>query len=160
MIKLSRPFTSKINLKYYDSIEDMPVWNWFKVSETNDLKYLLKEDSILKENDRKLLAVVWDRIYFEFLEVFGVPAKMQQVLSLRREILKLQTKMVCKGRKDLEALIHIKGLELEALQADSNKQELNTVTAFVSKQMGFRVDERKTTVKEFYTYLKMVSNGK
>ncbi len=160
MKRLGWNFTNKISLKYFESIEVMPVWNWFKVSETNDLKYLLKEDVKLTDKDRMILAVIWDNMYFEFLETFGVPAKMQQVLGLRREILKLQTKMICNNRKDLEALIHIKGLELSALQVDSNKQELNTVTAFVSKQMGFRINERETTVKEFYTYLKMVSNGK
>lgn len=139
--------------KYYESIETLPAWNWFKISETNDLSYLCfgKQPKNLQE--------IWSKITFEFIEYFGISPHMKQVFETQRKILQLETRVALENRKDLTALIEIESSKLKKLSEKENEKKINTVVPFVSKQMGFHIDTKKISTKDFFEYLKMIEQN-
>ena len=145
---------------HYESIDDLPIYNWFRISESNNLKYLFHKQQDPTEKQKQKLQLVWSNIYFEFLEVFGVPKKLQKIYSLKRDVIKMQTRVIVDGRKDLKAAIIIKEKELENLTKHENETIVNTVSAYVSKELGFKVDQHKTTVREFYEFLSVIEKQK
>lgn len=146
--------------KHFENIDDLPIYNWFRISESNNLKYLFHKQQEPTEKQKELLQLVWSNIYLEFLETFGVPKKLQKIFSLKREILKMETRVIVDKRKDLKAAIILKKKELENITKVENQTTVNTVSAYVSKELGFRIDQHKTTVREFYEFLSSIEKQK
>jgi hypothetical protein len=56
-----------------------------------------------------------------------------------------------------ETFIDIKKAELQSIIDSKTKTKLNDVKGYVEKYMGFHLDERTTTVKDYYSYIKIMS---
>lgn len=151
MIKL---FQKKI-VKTYSSIDDLPIFNWFRISDTNNLQWLLIDTKELKNIKPEVLQHLWKKIFDEFIDTFGVPEKMRLVWELKRDIFVLESELYLTGDRTILTFIDVKNIELNELLADekaeSNKQT-NLVKVYIEKFLGFQLNEKETTVKEFYTY--------
>ena len=44
-----KTYEKKSGYDYFKSLDDIPIWNWYKLHETNDLKYLLKIQDYTKK---------------------------------------------------------------------------------------------------------------
>jgi hypothetical protein len=60
------------------------------------------------------------------------------------------------GEKWQKILINIKENEIKQLEEQMTKgvEDFNTLIGKLSKKMGFGIDPRKTSVRQFYSYLK------
>ncbi len=56
--------------KLYTSIDDLPVYYWNKIHETNKLKYLFKEKVDIVNNDQ--LSLLWANINDQYFKEFGL----------------------------------------------------------------------------------------
>jgi len=59
------------SLESYTSIDEMPIYNWNKTIENNDVKYLLKGKVTLSREIILLLQLKWKRMYNEYIKHFG-----------------------------------------------------------------------------------------
>lgn len=149
---------------YYDSIEELPIWNWFKIQENDDVSYLLKAQSKLNDDQKIELGQVFERIYQEFLKLFGISDEFYQIISLRREIAIMKLDMYLNNDASMETFIEIKELELAKLLKSNEGSTTHELKARIEKFMGFRLDEKMVSVKEFYSYIELIKkefkNGK
>jgi hypothetical protein len=143
---------------HYKSIDDLPIFNWNKVNETNDLRWLLKKQSEKKLYNRQknVLEAAWNGIFKEFVDAFGIPEQMLKVLEIKRDIAVLNADIILTGDMVLQTFIEIKQHELKELLTSDVKTGAGEVKVYVEKYMGFKLNERETTVREFYHYLELI----
>lgn len=144
------------SLHNFNSIEDLPIYNWQKVNQTSDLTYLLKVRRPISGKESEQLKNIWQNIFDEFIDTFDVPEYMKTILSLRRDIECLRVDMYIEKDRTLSAIIQVKELELKNLLGNDKIDNVNETTAHIEKYLGFRIDENICSVKKYYTYVKMI----
>lgn len=136
--------------RYYQSIEDLPVWNWWKIHETKDLKYILKVDKKLTKHSND----IFDSIYSEFIRTFGVSENYKQYLEKLVEIEIAEIDMLLNDDRALETFIDIMKIELDELKGAGGNSTYMDAAIAVEKNMGFKLNSKETSVFEFYSYIK------
>lgn len=142
--------------KYYESIDTLPVFNWFKVIETGDLKNLVKNPHEVsprrvRENE---LAILWHKIYSQFIDTFGIDDTYREILELRIEIDYYKNQMILDEDRSIINFVRRAERQLQSLLEESQKAKFDLTAVYVEKYMQFRIDQRTTNVKEYYGYLK------
>jgi hypothetical protein len=141
--------------RYYQSVEELPVWNWWKIHETRDLKYLLKQNKKLTLH----ADAIFDKIYSEFISIFGVGENYKQYLEKLKEIAIAEIDMVLYKDPSMETFIDIMKVELEEIKnANSGGTYMDTAIA-VEKSMGFKLNTKEISVKEYYSYIKSLEKN-
>mgnify|MGYP001591948919 CR=1 FL=1 len=140
---------------FYTGIDDLPVWNWYQVNEKGDFSFLARTNKAFQKASRGVIENLWMRIYDEFLAKFGWGEVFNQILRKRIEVAKLKIEMAVTGDKTLLTLIKILMIEIDELMMPLGKPiDFYVIKTALEKHNGFRIDPRKTTVIEFYTYVK------
>lgn len=140
----------------YTTLEDLPIYNWFKVSETNDYKWLLKSyDKDHKEDLRPL----FDQMNQEFLDIFGPSSEREKLMSLYKRLIKHKADYIL-GKKHV--INYIKVIEFQLMQLgqdNTKKQSVFEICAIISKEQGYNVDPKQTNVITFYSILKNIEKN-
>ena len=139
----------------WSNIEIMPIYNWIKICETGDLRWLFIKG---KGRVSDKIATHWISLQDEYLDEFGLDEKYKQQLRLEKEITGLNCDFVITRDRFLLNIIKMKEADIKATK---------TVEAFsfyqmkdpVEKYKGYRVDPLTTSVKEWYYSLKNMSDG-
>ena len=145
--------------KYYKSIETLPVWNYWMVAETEDYKYLIESDNYnkkFKTNINKLVAI-WDGISCEYMNYFGINNTYKELLMLKREI--ILNEYIWTSRREPIARVYAREAkkELENLELNSLNEKPQDQVFFIEKEMGFKVDPKKISLKDFYSYVNNIN---
>lgn len=144
-------------MKLYESIEDFPVYNWFKCIETKDYSWCLVEKIEVKEDELYKLAICFENLYFQFLDRFGISDELNDILDIQNQIKVLEIDLKL-GKKTAKIFLNIKKLELEdKLQSDKPKNTTHKVA--IEKYLGFKIDLKSTSVLEYYEYLEDFKNN-
>lgn len=142
--------------KYYISIEELPVYNWWKLHEKNDFKQVLRNE---KDNiDGRVVEVVKE-LQNEFIAIFGIDENYAAFLRKQIQIELLKIRVVKTGDRSLENQIDILEIELEELTNREEDKGLNTATIAVEKWMGFKLDTKKISTFEYYSYIKAIEKA-
>ena len=139
--------------KYYDSIDTAPILLFILISQgKKDTGALCYEGEV----DAKDAANSWDKLYFEYVESFGVSSEYIHYTRERLALCEMLVGFYVDGEKWRRVLIDLKRLEIQKLEANMAQSEtdFNTVLGRLSKRMGFGIDPNKTTIRQFYSYLK------
>lgn len=153
-MKISSFFESKIDC--YKSIDDLPKYNWDKINESNDYSWLLKKKFKLNDKQKKYLGGIWENILAEFIDTFGIPEKMKEILELKREIFVLKCQLHLDGDKLLKNFINVAEFKLRKLIEKDKGQTTGQVKVYVEKYLGFKLNEKETTVREFFEYIEVL----
>ena len=133
------------------SIEEMPVWNWTKIFETGDLKYLFKQEKEVKESH--FLRDLWIDLQQQHMNEFGVDTAMIARIKTMRKLINLNIKFYETRDRSLLNIIRIEEAKLNANSAEVNLR-FYKVLDFVSSHKGFRINPKEFTVIEWYHALK------
>lgn len=144
-------------MKLYNSIEEMPVYNWFKCIDLKDYSYC----AIDKINvDLEKCKEAFSNLYNEFLDTFGINESLKQVIELRNEITILKIDKVLTENNSLQTFIELKQIELDEL-INVKAEKTKTYKVEIEKFLGFRINEKEVSVKEYYEYLEALKeNGR
>jgi len=126
--------------------------------------------SILKGGDPKQLVIsgrvrnnkiveAWGNIYDEYLKLYGIPKSYVQYCEKKVQAGEAFLESMQKGNEWKRAIYNLINIEAESLISNEQSEEFEKVLAYVSKQIGFRIDPNTMTVREFYGYLKLAQNG-
>jgi hypothetical protein len=142
---------------YYDSIDNCPCWNFDKVISTGDYSFLF-----IAESDNKIkpseLEKIWENIYDEFIKEFGISDEYKQYLENMGLYVQCIDAAYNGGDKSQLTMAEVNRRRAEEFLKGNDKNI--SVYAVVSKFMRFPCKPKELTVKEFYGYLKLASNGK
>jgi len=148
-------------MELFTTIEDMPIYNWFKCVEFKDYKYCLKNVYIAKNEDIVTYKAQFEALYSEFIDIYGISEHLKDIIDLQNEILIMEIDKVLTNDKSLQFDIDMAKIKLvEKLKVKQAKT--NTTKVAIEKYLGFRLNEKEVTVKEYYDYLEAIKedNGR
>lgn len=146
----------------FDSIDTMPIYNWWRIHEDGTYLPLLRSNEITPNRAiNKLLASRWEKVYDQYITRFGFAPELLAILEKKKKIAKLKVKRMITGDRSLNTFINIAKEELSALlNQESGKGDFYAVKALVEKQTGFRIDPHQVSVAEFMTYREELKRGR
>ena len=143
---------------HYESIDELPIYNWFKVHETSSFEYLLYVRKKLERWEVRRLNELWMVLYKQYIERFGYSEQFIEVMSKKREIALLKVDYITSGDKSLKVFIQIAEKELEEMNgADVDFYESKSM---LEKSLGFYIDIHKMTVAEYYSHFQVAKKIK
>lgn len=140
--------------RYYKSIEDLPVLNWWKIHETGEYKWLLKNPN---KKVNKYAPKVFKSIKSEFINEFGIDKRYSDYLD--KIVEKTLLDISISKTKDKSSKIFSDILELEIedfLTIDEKKVFNDRGFSLVSKHIGSSIKIKEVTVWEFYHHIKAI----
>lgn len=144
-------------LRIYNSIEELPVFNWWKVNETNDVSFLLIKRKRISDLEKDTLVKVFRKLLDEYMTRFGLTESFLTILDKKKEVALMIVDRWVKNDKSLQIFIDIAKIELSWLLDEfSGQQDFYEFKSRVETMLGFAIDIKKTTVIEFYSYVKML----
>jgi hypothetical protein len=149
----------------------MPLWNFFRVIKNKDVTFLLKDrekllgaikDRICPEELLNKLIEVWSDLDYQFIDEFGVSKEKKTELMLRKDLLDSKISLELKGGHRFKT--NIKRIEtalalLSGSDSGNDNFSYRTLISSVSKQVGYRIKEKETTVAEFYGDIEALKNN-
>tara|TARA_R110002012_G_scaffold312888_4_gene524011 strand:- start:1223 stop:1678 length:456 start_codon:yes stop_codon:yes gene_type:complete len=143
----------------WTSIEIMPIYNFHKTLSTGELKYTLQnpisDKELIKNQDK--IEKNWEGLYDEYLEHFGLAKNLLKRMEIEDKIAKLMINRWLNDNKSLEAIIEIEKLKLNEVDGKKKKSSsFEEDIAIIEKYMAIGLDVNKTSVKRFYTYIKIM----
>ncbi len=144
--------------KVWASIDEMPIYNWFKIHETNDLVYMFQTPVKGYDKRTKLyLLMQFNLIRDEYLDTFGISHEYRVLLSLKRDLQVYKIQHCLTKNNQFRTLIALCEGKIKMLEDNNTQPENPSITkAYVEKFMGFRLNEKEVTVKEFYSYIQIM----
>lgn len=142
----------------YNSIDDLPTWNYYQVIEQSDLKYLAKVDDYSKpfKYNKRDAYDLWTRIDSEFINAFGVSREQQDLLLLEMEMAVYYYEWKVEKIFSSESYyVELKKQYDSIIKAtESNPSDLQSNIFYIEREMGFKVDEKELPIKKFMLYVK------
>ena len=154
---LYKKYSKQIEL--YKSIDDLPIYNFHKVMVTDDFRYLVKNKISDKQYAFNIdkIGKKWITFYDEYLDHFGLTKSHEKVIEQQTKIAILTIKRWEKNDKSMEAVIEIEKQKLNELTGKKKKDStFEEDVAVIEKYRGIGMDAKKTSVKMFYTYIKLM----
>lgn len=143
--------------KIWDSIEEMPVYNWVKILETGDLKYLYKEE---EGKVTKRLQDIWLDLQQQYIDEFDFDEKFKARMRIVADIATYNCEFVLTGDRMLKNYILMSQKDLENLDKEK-AHSFYEVLDYVEKYKGYQIDPKKITVIRWYHTLEnMARHGK
>ena len=154
---LYKKYSKQIEL--YKSIDDLPIYNFHKVMVTDDFRHLVKNKISDKQYAFNIdkIGKKWITFYDEYLDHFGLTKSHEKVIEQQTKIAILTIKRWEKNDKSMEAVIEIEKQKLNELTGKKKKDStFEEDVAVIEKYRGIGMDAKKTSVKMFYTYIKLM----
>jgi len=145
-------------LDYYNSIEELPLFNWWKFNETKDVKHFLKVYSDVNTAKLLLLETIYSKLMNQYTKEFGINEHLLLVLEKQIDIAKLKADFM--NGIGIITSIEVAEIELQELVRGVKGMGFYEIKALIEKQMGFRIDPNVTTVMEYYSYIKLIDGKK
>ena len=136
----------------YNSVEELPIWNWFKVFETNELKHIIKKGVV----DNSILKEKWQELFSEYIDIFGLDENLISHIKQEKKIVLLELEYAIKKRPSDLFKIELEILKSKEKQSNKVQSDFMLVIAQVEGALKRNIDEKKISVRKFYTYLKQL----
>lgn len=149
----------------YSSIDNLPIWNYNKILETGNLRYMAKTDDFSKHfrYDKKKAFLNWQKINDQYIDYFGVNDNYQRILELKGEMAVNYYDWKVLKIPVARSYYNMAKDELETMQSGagsgSESQEYNVGKQifYIEREMGFKLEEKNLPVKQFFLYINELS---
>ena len=148
-------------MKHFRNIEELPIWNYTKVNETGDLRYLLCLDDyydLPNVSDLKQFETLWEDIRYQIIDEFGFSHLEQLILQKDKEIEQLKIKLILKKDKKLLTKLKIRQKELVSMlksNKSEKKQSFEEQVVYLESYFKIPIDIKKMSVKRYFTYIRV-----
>ena len=144
--------------KKFDSIDNLPMYNWKQIHDTNELKWLFV-DKVKCENTQEL-ETIWAAIYDEYLREFGLSNEYKDILKAKRKIAELQADYIVKEDRILLNYINIEQNALESMYDTTKKgSSFRDSLVHLEKMQGIKINTKEITVADYYNYLRSIKEN-
>jgi len=138
----------------------LPIKIWFDIHKTGDFRLLLKEIVTINAKQFQELFEVWNEIYNQYIEMFGLSEEFLADLNQQVQLANYKAEFIITGDRYFKTLIKIEEAKIEfENKGKGEPMELEMLLAKMSKYYGFKLESKELTVVQYYSYLKNVKNG-
>ena len=155
--------TEFTKVRLYQSIEELPVWNWFKLNEEKDLKYLVIGVDYrifeISRTDFKEAEKVFEYIYDEYMNAFGMTKEFMRLTELQRKIALTTCDLWIDNDKKKKNIIKVLQSKLKRIN-DRNTGDVNheKQIVLIEKWLGSTLNTKQISTKKYYTYLDIIQD--
>lgn len=141
-------------VKYWESIDEMPLYNWDQCT-NGEFQYCRKKVGRFKGKTRRDKRK-WDDVYNGYIKVFDLSNKYKKILRTMQRKALLQLKYVKSRQKFKLTEIKIQQQKLELMLKNHGvAMTIDESLIYLSKWMGGGIiDKKKITVLEYFHLLK------
>lgn len=136
--------------KYYLSIEDLPVWNWWHLHEEKDYTALLKHGKLDKHAGKVLRGLEVD-----FHKTFGLHPQYE-IYLMKLIDLEIAKNKVALGDKTEQLFVDIIEQEISQMKVQNEDADNSHFVAPMEKHYGFPIDPKTTSTFKFYDRVKAI----
>lgn len=140
---------------HYDSL-DAPVFVWNKVHESQDMSWLLVKKQKVSNRILAKLTLAWEKIYNEYLSVFGASEKFLAVKRKEISIALRKLKFIETGDRTELTWIEIEEEELQVMREELNRGSFGQSKIAIETRLKFQINPHTTSIREFYDYLTLL----
>ena len=149
----------------------MPVWNWNKIHETGELKYLIKPSfiqslvrqhpnyKVMPDKNNEETAALWIDLYQQYIDEFGVNDNYKRYMQKKQQLNAKINEYIQSGDKFKLNKINILEIDIKGMVDEKEPQKFGEVVAGVEKFFGFQIDPKVLTVEKYYNYLKYIESN-
>ena len=145
----------KRRTRYFEDLGKVSLRTWREVHETGDLTKLV----ISGTPEPKKLQEAWHNLNNQFLKVYGLDKNTKQSFKLKYNFARAMVEYLATGEKSYKMELKILREDIELQKKKEGKHvPFIEIIAMVEEVFGFQIDEDKTTVTKFYSYLKQIKH--
>lgn len=147
----------------YESIEDLPLWNWNKVHEKSDYTYLRinRINGQVTKEEYLFLKNLWEKLFAEYIDTFRFSKEFLAIMEKKIQIAYYQKEFLLSGDLSLQTQINLMEMELEGMQPiEETKQSFWQSKATIERLLQFQIDAKKITVIEYYSHIENLKREK
>jgi hypothetical protein len=139
----------------------MPVWNWNKIHETGDLKYLVIADNYkdIEGQNNEETANIWLDLYQQYIDEFGINNNFKRFMQKKQQLAAKIAEYIASGDKFKLNKINILEIDIKGMVDEKEPQKFGEVVAGVEKFFGFQIDSKVLTVQKYYNYIKYIESN-
>lgn len=145
-------------MRYYDSLDTMPIYNWWKIEKTGDLRYLLLNmPSLPIYNDDDLVKVL-ENLNDEFIENHTKDNDdFKLLMGLKEDYVIARANAILNKDLDQEMTADLLGLRIDAIEKnnDSDISEANLIH-FIETAKGYEINTKVMSVNKFHDTLNSI----
>lgn len=135
--------------EYWNSIDEMPLYNWIKCND-GKLEYTRKGKKGNGDQDY----LNWKSLYNEYLDVFGLDTRYKKYLKAQRKKALLQSEYIITKEKFKLTEIEIQAQRIKDLEMYFGEgKQIEVILTWLGMFLGYKVDQKTTTVKEYFIIL-------
>jgi len=152
--------SSEKKLELFDSIHVMPIFNWWNLHRTNDLKWLMVDHKIkLQPKDMRQMYELYEKINDEFTNEFGFSDEFKEYMEKKKQIEMMKLDLMITGDKINLTFLEIAQKEFDKMSKEFEGSSFAEIKAALEQAMGFQINPRLTTVYEYYNYIKFIKKN-
>jgi hypothetical protein len=102
------------------------------------------------------LALIWRNIYDEYIKEFGFSEGFLDIIRKQKEIALLRVDKIVSGDKSIQTMIDVCNFELDGIKKMNQGGTFYELKVYIEKGMGIRINPIECSVKEFYSYAKLL----
>ncbi len=149
MLKGLKIILSYTQGKYWESIDEMPLYNWIKCNK-GKIEFTRKEKRGNKIKDY----INWKILYNEYLKEFGLDKRYKRYIEAKKKKAILQSKYILTKEKFKLTEIEIETQKIKDLEFYFGEGEnIETILTWLGMFLGYKIDQKNTTVKEYFVIL-------
>lgn len=148
----------QFSLRLYRGVDDCKMWNFRKVLETGDLRYLYKLEDYYELPKQYPELKVWEDLFWEYIEKKGLDHNFKMRIELKARIAILEYEQIFEGKKK-DAIIEFSKLKLQELNNQFTKGSDFKNDAVLTKFIGVHVNPKTHTVADYIGFEKLLNEA-
>lgn len=135
--------------EYWNSIDEMPLYNWIKCNKGN-IEFTRKTKKGNKIQDY----IKWKLLYNEYLKDFGLDVRYKKYLEAQKKKAILQSDYIITKERFKLTEIEIESQKIKDLEAYFGEgKQIELILTWLGMFLGYKLDQKTTTVKEYFVIL-------
>ncbi len=140
-----------LRVKFYNSIDTMPTFNYLKVVDEDDIKFMAKKRGLFGNYEK-----AFEAIQRQLVDRFGLSESFIEIIELQKEIIALKCEVAITGDKFNNTFIRIHEDELKK-KLEQKSLKSNELKILIEKWIGFKLNLHELSVSEWFSYLHQYS---
>ncbi len=140
-----------LRVKYYNSIDTMPTFNYLKVVDEDNITFMIKKKGLFGNHEK-----AFENIQRQLVDRFGLSESFIEIIELQKEIIALKCEVAISGDKFNNTFIRIHEEELKQ-KLEQKSLKSNELKILIEKWIGFKLNLHELSVSEWFSYLHQYS---
>lgn len=139
-------------MNYYNHIDELPIYNWLKISE-GLINYSRKDLENGSEEDDLIYS---EKLKDNYFEEFGFSNELTRLIEIQKDLAEARLDWIITEDNFIKNKIAMLEVEIEDLiNSKDGDSDIDESIITLSKWLTYRIDVKVVTVKEFYTMVKL-----